>query len=70
MKYGTRRRMEWDDRRETSCMWERVGRKVGMRKIESMETMVWKYGKGNGKIWIKLGLWKIWNWRTLGKFEV
>ena len=63
MKYGTRGRMEWEDRRETICMWERVGRKVGNGKIK-----VWKlwYGsmeKENRKI-------SIGNWRTLGKLEV
>ena len=39
-KYGTAGRIEWDDRRETICMWERVGRKVRIGNIESLET--WK----------------------------
>ena len=50
MKYGTRGGMEWGAKRETMCMWERVG----IRKIKSMETWknkilgkleVWKFGK-------------------------
>ena len=39
MKYGTKG-MEWENRRETICIWERVERKVGIEKIESMKT--WK----------------------------
>ena len=54
MKYGTRGAMEEEDKRETICMWKRVGRKVGIGKTQSMETWKkkmgkyqdnWKYGK-------------------------
>ena len=54
MKYETKGRMEWEDRIETICMWEKGGRKVGIEKNKSMETSKkemrkyqenWNFGK-------------------------
>ena len=55
MKNGTKRRMEWEDTRETICVWKRVERKVEIGKIESMETMVRKYGKRKWENFNKIG---------------
>ena len=66
MKYGTRGRRK--ERRIGEKLFvyewerERVENKVGIGKIESMETEM-------GKISMKLQLWKIYNW-ILGKLKV
>ena len=59
MKYGMR-----GQTRETICMSERVGGKVGGKvgigKIESMETTVCKYGKIKWENINKIGSMEIW----------
>ena len=50
MKYGTRGKMEWEDKKETIRMWERLVKKVGIGKIRSMKNIK----KGGMEIW------KIW----------
>ena len=57
MKYGTREGIKWEHRRATICKWERMGRKVGIGKIESMH--IWKKKMGRYQENLNFGKYEI-----------